>query len=57
MPVVWVGAGIFAASVAGCIAMIALAGRHADDSLPVTADPLLRVPITRSPQPDSDAKP
>lgn len=44
-PVLWLGAAIFAASMAGCVWMIVLGARHADE--PVDAPPpVMGVPAT-----------
>jgi hypothetical protein len=44
-PILWLGAAIFAASLAGCVWMIVLGARHADE--PVDAPPpLMGVPST-----------
>ena len=49
-PVVWLGAAILLASIAGCIGLIMAASGYPDEPVQVLADELLRVPITREPQ-------
>lgn len=49
-PVLWLGATILAASLAGCIVMLMLAARHADEPLPGAGPEVFRVPLAR-PQP------
>ena len=46
-PVLWLGAAILLASLAGCIVMLMLAARHADAPLPKAGAEILRVPIGR----------
>ena len=48
-PVLWLGALIFLASLAGCALMIVLAMRHADPALSTGGDFIMKVPITRGP--------
>jgi|SoiMethySBSTD1v2_1073268.scaffolds.fasta_scaffold717186_2 hypothetical protein len=48
-PVVWLGAAILLASLAGCIVMLMLAARHADAPLPKAGMEILRVPVARPP--------
>ena len=48
-PVVWLGAAILLASLAGCIVMLMLAARHADAPLPKAGLEILRVPVARPP--------
>ena len=57
-PVVWLGALVFAASLAGCVLMIVLGARHADEALP-TGGELLKMPLAEpAPPPDpAQAKP
>jgi hypothetical protein len=43
-PVLWLGAVLFAASLAGCIWMIVMAERHADPELP-TIEAVFNVPL------------
>lgn len=46
-PILWLGALIFAASVAGCVLMIVLGARYADESVPVDSTTLLKMPLER----------
>ena len=46
---VWLGAAILLASLAGCIVMLMLAARHADAPLPKAGMEILRVPVARPP--------
>jgi hypothetical protein len=46
-PILWLGVAIFCASLAGCIAMVVLGSRYADETLPTTAEHLLKIPATR----------
>jgi hypothetical protein len=46
-PVLWLGAAILLASLAGCIVMLMLAARHADAPLPKAGVEILRVPVAR----------
>lgn len=46
-PVVWLGALLFAASLAGCVWMIVLGARHADEPLETGATEILRMPLAR----------
>lgn len=46
-PVVWLGAVLFAATIAGCIAMIVLGARHDDEPLPGVAPTILKMPAER----------
>ena len=43
-PVVWLAAAIFFASLAGCIHLIVLGSRYADETLPVAGEQLLKMP-------------
>ena len=52
-PVLWLGAAILLASLAGCIVMLMLAARHADAPLPKAGMEILRVPVAR-PVPGAD---
>ena len=47
-PVVWLGALILAASLAGCAAMIVLAWRHADAPVETGGGSVLKVPLRHS---------
>ena len=46
-PVVWLGATILLASIAGCIGLMILASRYPDEPVEPSADKVLRVPVTR----------
>ena len=46
-PVLWLGAAILLASLAGCIVMLMLAARHADVPLAKAGVEVLRVPVAR----------
>lgn len=48
-PVAWLGAALFVALLAGCIAMIVVASRYPDDALPASGDRVLKVPIAHVP--------
>lgn len=50
MTIVWLGAIIFAASLAGCIAVIVLATQFADEPLPFKGERVFRVPNVPSNQ-------
>jgi hypothetical protein len=47
-PVAWLGALLFAASLGGCVLMIVLGARHADDALP-TGGELMKMPLGEAP--------
>jgi hypothetical protein len=50
--VLWLGIVLLVASLAGCIGMIVLGARHADEPLPTGAE-IFRVPVARpAPPPD-----
>ena len=49
-PVVWLGAAILLASLAGCIGLIMAASRYPDEPVQLSGDELLRVPLAREPQ-------
>lgn len=51
LPIVWLGATIFFASIAGCISMVVLASRYPDEPLPLSSDQLLKMPAARAPEP------
>ncbi|HSN01560.1 MAG TPA: hypothetical protein VLS52_11180 [Rudaea sp.] len=51
--IVWLGAAVFAASIAGCIWLIVVAERHADPALPITGPQIMKVPVARPPKPDN----
>jgi len=50
-PVLWLGALIFAASLAGCVWMVVLASRHADAPVETAGASVLKVPLARAPAP------
>jgi hypothetical protein len=58
-PVVWLGAMVFAASIAGCIWIITAGMRHADTPVATSQTSVLGVPSSpqRAPQPATSAKP
>lgn len=49
-PVLWLGVLLLAASLGGCIGMIVLGLRHADEAVP-TGGQLFKVPLARPTQP------
>jgi hypothetical protein len=55
--IVWLGAAVFAASIAGCIWLIVVAGRYADPELPVAGPQIMKVPVARPTPPKPDASP
>jgi len=50
--IVWLGAAVFAASIAGCIWLIVVADRNADPPLPVAGPQIMKVPVARPAKPD-----
>jgi hypothetical protein len=52
--IVWLGAAVFAASIAGCIWLIVVAERHADPPLPNTGPQIMKVPVARPAPPPDD---
>jgi hypothetical protein len=44
-PVLWLGALLFGASLAGCAWMIVLGARHADPPVPVAGGSVFKVPL------------
>jgi hypothetical protein len=50
LPVLWLGAAIFVASIAGCIGLILSASRYPDEPLQLSDDELLHVPVARESQ-------
>ena len=50
MPLVWLGAAILAASLAGCIAMIVLAARYPDEVAASGAERIMKMPLVRAPR-------
>ena len=55
-PVLWIGALLFAASLAGCVLMIVLGVRHPDVPLPIAGGEVMHMPLGRAPAPDDPAK-
>lgn len=53
-PVVWLGALIFVASLAGCVWMIVLGARHADEPVPAGMT-VFKVPTTAPAEPPPEA--
>jgi hypothetical protein len=51
-PILWLGAVLFAATLAGCIAMIVLGARHDDEALPTTGSTVLKMPEGRADPPE-----
>lgn len=49
-PILWLGAVILFASLAGCISMVVLGMRYGDEPLPVSSERLLKIPAARSPE-------
>lgn len=50
--IVWVGAVVLAASIAGCVWLIVIAERYVDPPLPATGLQILKMPLTRPPPPE-----
>ncbi len=50
-PLIWIGAAILAASLAGCIWLIVVAVRHADTDVAVGSATVFKVPRERAPAP------
>ena len=50
-PILWLGGALFAAVVAGCIAMIVLGARHDDEALPTQGSTVLKMPAERAEMP------
>lgn len=46
-PVAWLGLLLFAASLAGCVLMIVLGARHADQPLPTAGGEVAHMPLAR----------
>jgi hypothetical protein len=46
-PIVWLGAAVLAASVAGCVWLIVVAERHVDPPLAVEGLQILKMPLAR----------
>ena len=47
-PIVWLGAGILAASIIGCVTMIVLAWRYPDVPVPTNGAQAMKVPVERA---------
>jgi hypothetical protein len=45
-PILWLAAAIFFASLAGCIGMVVVGSRYADESLDVSDEQLLKMPTS-----------
>lgn len=58
-PLLWFAAAITLLTLAACIATIVVAGRYADEPLPVEGAQVLKVPVARTPPapPASQAAP
>jgi len=57
LSIVWLGIAVFVASLGGCIAVIVLASRYADEPLPVAEERLLKVPAVRNSEAAPQAAP
>ncbi len=51
-PVLWLGAVLFAATIAGCIALLVLGARHDDEALPTSGRTVLKMPAGRVDPPE-----
>lgn len=52
--IVWIGAAVFAASIAGCVWLIVVAERYDDPPLPIGGLQILKMPLAQpQPQPQS----
>ena len=47
VPVLWLGAFVLAASLAGCVLMIILGARHSDEALPTAGGEIVHMPLAR----------
>lgn len=56
-PIVWLGAVVLAASLAGCVWLIVVAERYTDPPLPVTELQILKMPLTRQPPREIEPQP
>jgi len=54
-PIVWLGAAVLGASIAGCAWLIIVAERYADPPLPVPGLQILKMPLARPPPASSPA--
>lgn len=52
-PIVWLGAAVLAASIAGCVWLIVVAQRYDDPPLPVDGLQILKMPLARPPPPQT----
>lgn len=50
-PILWLAAVLFAATLAGCIALIVLGARYEDEALPTSGSTVLRMPAARADAP------
>lgn len=50
-PILWLGFAILLASLAGCVSLIVLGARYADEPLPVESTRLLKMPTAHSTAP------
>ncbi len=46
-PVLWLAAALLLAIIAGCISMIVLGVRHADEAVPVRGETMFKVPTAQ----------
>ena len=49
-PILWLGAAILFASIAGCVLMVVLGARYPDEPLPTAGEQLLKMPTLREPE-------
>ncbi len=56
-PVLWLGIGIFLASMAGCILMIVIGAGSVDPPLPVQGLEILKMPLRRGDEPPGSRAP
>lgn len=50
LPILWLGAAILLASIAGCVLMVVLGSRYLDEPLPAAGEQLLKMPTSRVPE-------
>lgn len=55
--IVWIGAVVFAASIAGCVWLLVVAERYDDPPLPDTGLQILKMPLARQPAPGNTTSP
>jgi hypothetical protein len=55
--ILWLGASIFAASLAGCIVMIVLGARHPDEAVAVEGPTVLKMPLEHPAEERRDGTP